>query len=183
MLVLSRRVRLISGMLFALLLVSTGCSDKVAQQVGEMNKSNIQRVGNMYAAFQNTVGGGRGPKDEAEFTKFIREYDPNKLQMMGIDANNVSGLLTSERDGKPFKIRYNVSGGRGAVAPVAFEQDGKDGKKQVGFTGGKVEEVDDTTYKEYWSGKSGTTAPAAGPTGRPTGSGPPPGAPTGPPKQ
>jgi hypothetical protein len=164
-----------------------GCSDKVAQQLGEMNKSNIQRISNLYAGYQNTQG-GKGPKDEADLTRFIKEYDPNKLKMMGIDPNDVPKLLTSERDGKPFKIRWGVGGGRGSVAPVVFEQEGKDGKKQVGFTGGKVEEVDDAQYQAYLSGKAGTSGPAGGPGGppagggRPGGGGPPPGAPTGPPK-
>ena len=54
--------------------------------------------------------GGRGPKDEAEFKEFVRNFDPNKLSMMKIDPNNVDGLFTSERDGKPFKIRYKVGG-------------------------------------------------------------------------
>jgi hypothetical protein len=177
--------RALAGALLVGLVGLTGCRDKIADQVGAMNKSNIQRVTNLYEGFQNTMGGGRGPKDEAGLTKFIKEYDPNKLRMMGIDANDVPKLLTSERDGKPFKIRYGVGGGRGAVAPVTFEQEGKDGKKQVAFTGGKVEEVGDSDYQALLSGK-GATAPGGPPAGPPAGgrpgSGPPPGAPTGPPK-
>jgi hypothetical protein len=164
-----------------------GCSgDQTANQVAAMNTSNIQRVSNIYAAFQNYKG-NRGPKDEAEFKGFIKDFDPNKLKMMGIDPNNLDGLFTSERDGKTFKVRYNVGGGRGSVDAVTFEQEGKDGKKQVGFTGGKVEDVDDATYQQLWSGKGEHQAPGATPAGpnkaagRPTGGGPPPGAPTGPP--
>ena len=149
-----------------------------------MNKSNIQRVANLYTAFQ-TYKGGRGPATEAEFKEFIGQFDKEKLQMMGVNPGDLGGLFTSERDGKPFKVRYGVGGGRGAVAPVAFEQDGKDGKRQVAFTGNtKVEDVDATTYDQLWAGKSGTeppaapasAAPAAGKGGRP--SGPPPGAQT-----
>lgn len=159
----------------------TGCGDPVAQQVGELNKSNIQRVSNLYAAFHN-MKGGRGPKDEAEFSQFIRDFDPDKLKMMGVKDGDPAKLLVSERDGKPFRIRYNVGGGRGAVVAVAFEQDGKDGKKQVGFTGGKIEEVAEAEYLAYLTGKGGT-APAAAPNpgARPKTSGAPPGAPTGPP--
>jgi hypothetical protein len=175
-----RRRALVSALLVGLVGLA-GCGDKVAEKVGEMNKSNIQRVCNLYEGFQNSVGGGRGPKDEAELTKFIKESDPNKLKMMNIDPNDVASLLKSDRDGKPFRIRYGVSGGRGAVAPVIFEQEGKDGKKQVAFTGGKVEEVGDTEYQAYLSGKGAApasrldAAPKGG--GRP-GGGAPPGAPT-----
>ena len=45
--------------------------------------------------------------------------------MMNIDANNLDGLFTSERDNKPFKIRYKVGGGRGSVDAVVFETGGQ----------------------------------------------------------
>lgn len=175
----------LGGALLIGLVGLAGCRDKLADQVAAMNTSNIRRVANIYEGFQNLVGGGKGPKNEAELTKFIKEYDPTKLKMMGIDSNDLPKLLTSERDGKPFKVRYGVGGGRGAVAPVVFELEGKDGKKQVAFTGGKIEEVGEAEYQAYWSGKG--AAPAAGPAsgpggGRPGKAGPPPGAPTGPPK-
>ncbi|VTR94836.1 unnamed protein product [Gemmata massiliana] len=166
-----------------------GCSrDRTAEAVGAMNTSNAQRLSNMYAAYQNFKG-GRGPASEAEFREFIKSYDPTKLKMMNINPDDLDGLFKSESDGKPFKVRYNVGGGRGSQDPVVFEQEGKDGKKNVGYTGGLVEEVDDATYKQLLAGKSNKTPPAGGPPagapagagakGRPTG--PPPGAPTGPP--
>lgn len=160
-----------------LLLGLAGCGgDNVARQVAAMNTSNIKRVANMYSAFQNYKGGS-GPTDDAEFKAFIKAFDPAKLSMMGIDANNLDALFTSERDSKPFFIRYKLGGGKGSEAAVVFEQDGKDGKKQVAFTGNsKVEDVDDATYAQLRAGK----APAAK-EGRPS-SGRPAEAPTGPDK-
>lgn len=172
----------------ALLMGLTGCSgDPVAQEVAGMNKTNIQRLANVYAAHQ-TFRGGQGPKDEAEFKSFIKEakeLDDGKQKMMGIDKNNLDQLFVSERDGKPFKIRYKVGGGRGSVDAVVFEAEGKEGKKQVAYTGGKVEEVDDASYQQMLAGK-GPSQPAAAPAGTKAGkggrpSGPPPGAPKGPP--
>jgi hypothetical protein len=135
----------------------------------------------MYAAFQNYKG-GRGPADAAELKGFMKDFDKNKLSMMGIDAANVDSVFNSERDGKPFLVRYKVGGGRGSVDAVVFEQDGKDGKKQVGYTGGKVEEVDDATAQGLFSSKQAPPSQASGSKsgGRPTGR--PEGAPTGPPK-
>jgi hypothetical protein len=153
----------------------TGCGDKTAKEVAAMNKSNIQRLANLYSAHQ-TYKGGRGPANEAEFKEFIKNFDAEKLQMMGTKSEDLPGLFTSERDGKPFKIRYNVGGGRGSIDPVVFETDGKDGKKQVGYTGGNVEDVDDQTYEQLWAGKGGGGKQSTG--GRP--SGPPAGAKTGP---
>ena len=143
-----------------------GCSrDQTARDVAAQNTSNIQRLANLYSAYQ-TYNGGRGPASEAEFKTFIARYDGDKLKMMGVKADDLGGLFTSERDGKPFKVRYKVGGGRGAAAPVVFEQDGKDGKRQVAFTGNaKVEDVDAATYDQMWAGKTGT-APPAGPRRR-----------------
>jgi hypothetical protein len=158
-----------------------GCRNQTATAVAAMNDANIKRVANMYAAFQNYKG-GRGPADAAELKGFIKDFDQNKLSMMGIDAANVDGVFNSERDGKPFQVRYKVGGGRGSVDAVVFEQDGKDGKKQVGYTGGKVEEVDDATAQQLFSSKQ---APPSQPGGTKSGgrtAGRPEGAPTGPAK-
>jgi hypothetical protein len=165
-----------------------GCNrDKTAETVAAMNTSNVQRLANMYAAHQNYKN-GRGPASESDFKEFIRTYDPNKLKMMGINPDELDKLFTSEADGKPLKIRYNIGGGRGSQDPVVFEQEGKEGKRAVGYTGGNVEQVDEATWKDLLAGKGPKSPPAAGPTGAPAGgkdagrpgAGPPPGAPTGP---
>ena len=159
-----------------------GCSsDRTAEEVAALNKSNIQRVANLYAAHQ-VYKGGRGPKTEAEFKEFITAFDAEKLKMMGVSSGDLGGLFTSERDGKPFKVKYGVGGGRGSVDAVVFEQDGAGGTRQVGYTGGKVEDVDSSTYQQLWAGKpAANDRPTAGPKGSGRPSGPPPGAPKGPP--
>ena len=153
-----------------------GCGgDPTAKEVAALNQSNIQRVANLYTAFQ-TYKAGRGPKSEAEFKDFIANFDADRLKMMGINPADLGGLFTSERDGKAFRVRYNVGGGRGSVDAVVFEQDGQAGKKQIGFTTGKVDEVDDATWQQLWAAKPAAAQPKG--AGRPAG--PPPGAPTGP---
>lgn len=186
--------RLTAGLFFCassiMLIVISGCSsDRTAADVAAKNKSNIQRLANMYSAFQN-MKSSAGPKDEAEFKDFIKNYAADKLKMMSIDANNLDEAFKSERDGQAFKVRYKVGGGKGSVAPVVFETKGKEGKKQVGFTGGsesKVEDVDDARYNDLWAGKE-SSGPQGGPSGNAgapggnrggVGSGRPAGAPTG----
>jgi hypothetical protein len=182
---LTIRTWLAAGLAAALVVGLAGCSrDRTARDVAAMNASNIQRLSNVYAAFQN-YHSGRGPKDEAEFKGFIKDFDPAKLSLMGIDPNHLNALFTSERDGQPFKVRYKVGGGRGSVDAVVFETAGKDGKKQVGFTGGKVEDADASTYQQLLAGKGPSQPASAPPTavaGRGRTSGPPPGAPKGPPQ-
>jgi hypothetical protein len=162
--------------------LSSGCSrDRTAQTVAAMNESNIKRVVNLYTGYQ-AKHGWSGPKSEVDFKEFITKGMPaENLQMMGVDANNLDAVFQSERDGKPFRIKYGVGGGPGSYNPVVFEQEGQGGLKQVAFTFGKVEEVDDARYKQLWdsraSGGSRSKGPAAvepgsRPSGRPPGAGP-----------
>jgi hypothetical protein len=137
--------------------------------------------------------GGRGPKDETEFRSFIQEYNKDQLAAMGIDSRKLDELFTSDRDGKPFKIRYKVGGGHGSKDAVIFEETGEGGVRLIGYTGMPPMEVsDDATYQSMLAGKGFSAAAAGGQTaikeamqqnaknkGRPVG-GPPPGAPTGP---
>lgn len=126
-----------------------GCADNDPRdKVAAMNDLNIKRVANLYTAYQFRHGFA-GPKDEAALLDFIQHgMSPEKLRMMQVDVSQVEGLLTSDRDGRPFKIKYGVPGGIGVVTPVVFEEVGKEGKRQVGFTGGTVEEVDDARYAQ-----------------------------------
>lgn len=117
-----------------------------------MNDSNIRRVANLYTAFQ-IRNSGRGPKDEAEFKSFIeRDMSKRKLEMMGINPTDIEDLFRSERDGKPFVIRYGVSGGLTTTEPVVFEQEGREGRRKVAFTNGPVEEVDNARYEQLLKG-------------------------------
>jgi hypothetical protein len=44
---------------------------------------------------------------------------------------------------------------------VVFEQVGRDGRRQVGFTGGGVEEVDAARAEILWTGSSEESSPEA----------------------
>jgi hypothetical protein len=181
--------RVLACIVVGLAVAVCGCNrDRTAELVGEMNKSNVQRLANLYAAHQNYKS-GRGPASESDFREFIKSYDPNKLQMMGINPDALDQLFTSEVDGKPLKVRYGVGGGRGSKDAVVFDEVGANGKRRVGYTGGTVEEVDDATANQLLAGKPKTESTAStgggpgakgGKSGRPTGA--PAGAPTGPPK-
>jgi hypothetical protein len=121
--------------------------------VAAMNDSNIRRVANLYTAFQ-LRNGGRGPKNEGEFKQFIQQtMSKRKLEMMQVDPNNVEALFRSERDGKPFVVRYGVSGGLTSTEPVVFEQEGRDGMRQVAFTNGPVEDANNSRYEELLKGR------------------------------
>lgn len=150
----AERPAFFSGLLIFSVFIS-GCSSEGPDtgQIAAVNNSNIQKLTNLYSAFQISRY-GPGPKDETEFKHFIKnEMGSYHLGLMQIDANNIDDIFISERDHKPLKVRYGVNGGPGVVNVLVFEEEGLNGKKQVGLNGGTVMEVDDTQYNEMWSGK------------------------------
>ena len=134
---------------FVWLAVVTGCSQdqQAASIVASKNSSNIQRLANLYRSYQLRHG-SQGPKDEEGFKDYIQHAMPaHRLEMMQIDPDNIEGLFISERDGQPFLVRYGVHGGMDWITAVVFEQQGRNAKKQVGFTDGSVAEVDDSRFR------------------------------------
>ena len=136
----------------AVLFALAGCStDQVASATAAKNDSNIKRALNLYNGYQ-MMHGWQGPKDEKALRDFVAEGAiPDKnLQMMGVDPKNLDGIFKSDRDGKPFKVRWGVAGGRAVSDALVFEDTGVNGKKLVAFNGPVVEEVDDARYKDLW---------------------------------
>ena len=112
------------------------------------NADNIHRLTNLYSAFTDQ-NRGVGPKDEKQFRDFIPKLGPERLKRMGIEATALDALFVSERDSKPFEIRYRQkrpdsrsqrqgAGGGAAEVPVILEEVGVKGVRQVGFLGTRV---------------------------------------------
>lgn len=131
------------------LALNAGCSQSgPASAIAAANDSNIKRLSNLYQSFASR-NGWHGPKDEAEFKEFIRTFPAHRLQMLGVDPDQLDALFKSERDDQPFQIKYQVSSGLGAVIPVVFEQHGEDDKKMVGFTDGSIQVPDEHQYRQW----------------------------------
>lgn len=133
-----------------LCVIGCGKGDDSASMIADLNSNNAKRLGNLYSLYQN-LNKFQGPKDEAELKEFIKTQSPARLKKAGIDINNVDELFISERDGKPFKIRWGLATRvRGPSQPVVFEAEGVEGKRQVGFTASKMQEVDSAEYDRLW---------------------------------
>ena len=149
-----RIVQLRTAVLGSLLLVplTTGCGGPdAADMLAAANDSNMQRLANLYAAFQSRHD-WRGPTDEAEFKEFLNSWNPDKLAAIGVEPGAIEELFISDRDGEPFQIRYGVAGHiMGSDAPVVFEAAGVKGKRMVGFLNMTSKEVDDIEYERLWS--------------------------------
>ena len=146
----------------AVVAVVAGCSDSsISRQVAAMNDSRIKQLANLFRFYQAT-NGWVGPKDEATLRTFVASAPAKNLAMMGVDPTKFDELLVSDRDGKPFRVRWGVTIGPLEEQAVVFEQDGHDGKRFVAFTGARAEEVDTDRYEKLWKGESisGGVAPA-----------------------
>ncbi|MGI9429927.1 MAG: hypothetical protein ACR2NM_14795 [Bythopirellula sp.] len=151
------------GMLVGLVAIgaigaSPGCSSAdPADLLAAANDSNIQRLANLYEAFQSRHN-WRGPKDEADLKSFLEGWNPNKLANIGVNPEAIDEVFVSERDGEPLQIRYGVPGHiMGSEAAVVFEKTGIDGRRMVGFLNMTRREVDAAEYDRLWAGNAGTT--------------------------
>lgn len=153
---------LVSSLLATLVLaLATGCSsgDNSASALASANNSNIQRLANLYVAFQSEHD-WRGPNDETEFKTFLGSIAPAKLERIGIDPNSIDALFISERDGQPFAIRYGVRGSvMGSAEPVIFEAVGDGNGRLVGFLNMTQREVDPAEYDTLKSGQTPAAPP------------------------
>ena len=129
-----------------------GCSRDPEDMLAAANDSNIQRLANLYLAYQSR-NDWRGPSDEAEFKEFLNGWNPKKLTAIGVDPGAIDELFTSSRDDEPFKVRYGIPGHiMGSDAPVVFESTGVQGKRMVGFLNMTIREVGEAEYGQLWSG-------------------------------
>lgn len=140
--------------LAAISLLIIGCGrDKATQLFNEVNQSNIQRVANLYCVFQ-AQNNFKGPQNEEELKAFIAEMHPSRYKFYGINPDKIDGLFISERDKKPFKIRWELQAtSRQGPVPIVFESEGLRGKFLVAFSSFELREVEQFDYEELWAGK------------------------------
>lgn len=155
--------RLTWAVLLLGMIVLAGCSSsKISDGVARANSANIKRVGNLYGSYL-AHNAWEGPKDEQNLNRYIHEnLSQKKLEMMGIDPQNIDAVFISERDGKPFRVRWGLSVAPLSTVTVVFETEGIDGKKRVATNNGEVREVDDAEYQRLW-GEKATPLPIPGP--------------------
>ena len=155
-------MRLLAIVFIAVITSVVGCNNTAdpTHAVAQANATNLQRLANLYFAYQMDNSTFQGPADETTFKKFIQNFDVEKLKRVGIDPSAVDTLFIGDRDGEPFKIRYGVVGSvMGSTEPVIFEATGVGGQRLVGFLNMSQREVDETEYETLWAGKGAIAAP------------------------
>lgn len=151
-----RPLTLMAGLLVAWAIpfvMGCGGGNPADSMIAAANDTNIKRLASMYSLF-HLRNQFKGPKNETELKDFIKSQSADRLAKAGIDISEIDAIFMGERDNEPFKIRYGLDTYiRGPSMPVVFEVVGKDGMRQVGFSNGSMQVVNNTEYESLWAGK------------------------------
>lgn len=137
------RVAVVTTLLMGLLL-QAGCGPKSSTESSRKQSSRLRDVISLYIYAGRALG--RPPRDEAEFKEFINKQGSKVLEKAGVDT--ADELLVSERDGKPFVILYQRPTGEKTAGIVAYEAEGVDGYRDVGYELGNIVEMNEEQFAE-----------------------------------
>lgn len=142
---MTRRVRAYLCTLAAACLL-LGCTSQDTKQVGEIESSNLRWLLRLYALTGHKNG---APKSEKQFKEAIAALDAATRDrvLAGAGVQSADELFVSERDGQPFVVFYQAPPGV-ARGLFAFEQQGTNGVRYVGYSLGIVEEADEQRFNE-----------------------------------
>ncbi len=127
-----------------------GCAEDTPNaRIAEYNSTNIQKLRNAYGLFM-MAHESRGPDSKEELLDYLTSDRAAAVRLgrMGVALDEINDIFVCERDGKPFKIRYGVSGLESDQA-IIFESEGVEGKRMVAFL--IPRELDDEEYEKYWT--------------------------------
>ena len=103
-----------------------------------------------------SVNVGKGPPNADDLKKYMKTAMQGfQLQMNGIDPNDVDAAFVSLRDNQPFVVRWGVglTVSKNNTPVLAYEKDGKDGKRLLAYANGKLDVVDEAKFKELTAAK------------------------------
>lgn len=128
----------------------SGCGPS-QPSLADYNNTNIRKTRAAYGIYV-MAHDFEAPDDENTFKEFLTtsKVAEVKMQRMGVSKNKILDIFVSERDGKPFKIRYGIDGI--GDNPIVFETDGVNGKRFVAFADPRELEADD--YEKCWAGEA-----------------------------
>ncbi len=142
---LSRRVAVVCLVGVACMAVG-GCRSQKKSLARE--QSGLKKLAIVYGRFLSQHR-GRPPANEAEFEKYVASLPPAERTSFGIGDSE--RMFISERDGKPYVIMYGEPKGPpgpGGAPVIAYEQEGKAGKRWVASALGAVKEVDEARFRQ-----------------------------------
>jgi hypothetical protein len=123
-----------------------GCSENLS---AEREQSNLKPLTVFYGQY---LGQHRGqpPANEQDFRNFLQTLAKDRLASMQVKS--IDELFISPRDGKPYVILYvpaaKASGELPSTTVIAYEQEGKGGKRFIARMLGAIEELDEAQFKK-----------------------------------
>lgn len=126
------------------------CSCDNSPPGAAFNTTNVRRLRTAYNIYVR-LNEMKGPASEEDFKEFLKSDLTAKVRLsrIGVELEDLDGIFVSERDGKPFKVRYGLNGSKNHA--VVFEAEGIEGKRFVAFW--DPIEVEADKYDKYWSGE------------------------------
>jgi hypothetical protein len=131
----------VSGIPFLLLCALTFGCGKGEQVVQQSNLRSLAAYYSQYLAQHR----GNLPANEKDFKKFITA-DLGGAQPQV--ASSVDDLFISNRDGKPFVVKYRGDKSWPLPDMVAYEQEGRDGTRHVATSVGGYDEVTEEKFRQ-----------------------------------
>lgn len=119
-----------------------------------VNSSNSKRLATLYNRYHSRFFSG--PRDEATFKKFIADSPVAELEELGASTGDIDALFVSERDKRPFYIRYGLKLTDSASRALVLETEGLNGRALVLFSGRggiREEAVPKAELEDYRTGK------------------------------
>ncbi len=134
-------------MIAAVCLLAAGCGGSQKKSLAR-EQSGLKKLTVVYGRYL-AQHRGQPPANEAEFKKFVQSLPPADRASLGIADSE--DLFLSNRDNKPYVVIYGRPKGPpgpGGAPVIAYEQEGKSGKRWVASALGAIEEVDDARFQQ-----------------------------------
>jgi len=142
--ILSRRILICCGAAIVCG-VALGCGPKVAPPEPDA-KVRLTKLLRLYQVYVQK--NRKGPPNESALRDFGQKLSPKERDEYRID-DDLDGIFPSPRDNRKYVVRYNLKIHPASMRAVAWEAEGKDGKRYVALSIGYVEEYSEETFKQY----------------------------------
>jgi hypothetical protein len=142
----------LAGLALIKLVLLAGCG---GNELESPTAIKLKALGNFYLDYAIS-NKNQGPANELVFKKHLKGLPDFLLKNAGLDPDAIDKAFVSERDQLPFVIVYGIPIGSvsGKSAPlVAYEKNGVNGRRLVGFANAKVDLVNDSRLEELKSSK------------------------------
>ena len=130
--------------IFLLIGLFAGCTSSQTKESRDRENSHLRWIVKLYLHASQ----GHAPKNEREFKQFISGIDPaiRDRTLAAAEVKSMDELFISERDGLPYVILYSPPPKGVASGVIAYEQQGTEGERYIGYTKGIIEKVDEQQF-------------------------------------